>query len=238
MTAQTGIIIETPNHSDTTLLPESILIAGLPYKINHREMDGYYYNLNTNLSIDIDNKGSAERQAQWTFSAIIYASLYEWGMNNVGTSPNLVLNNHLTKGLYQLVRDNGFGWVKDGDSSAVEKFYIGGVTYTIMRRKQDNLYGTCDYAKTLITLDKNETARMVKTLIHEILHAWFYEIGFDGHGNETYITRLEVNLYQLFRDNDFSWVSPPTIGDKELEVLAPAVAAKDIKTSKRKASAA
>jgi hypothetical protein len=196
------------------LLPTEINIAGLPHTFTYREMDGYYYKSNE-LEIEVSNTGSAERQAKSAFSAIIYCALYEWGMNNAGVDPDKVLNEHLLRGLYMLVRDNDFSWVRKGDSSIVDKLYIGGATYTVTRRKMDGLYGQCDYTKTLITLHEGSAARMVQTLVHEILHAWLYEIGYSGHNDEKVITRLTTNIFQLFRDNDFSWVRPA-----ELEVGA------------------
>ncbi len=91
---------------------------------------------------------------------------------------------------------------------------IGGMVYTVKAREMDGKYGHCDTAKLELWLDDTtHKTRQIKTLVHEIVHAWLYEMGQARWQDEKIVDDLEHHLFTLLKDNDFSWVR--AISDEE-----------------------
>ncbi|ENZ7246183.1 ImmA/IrrE family metallo-endopeptidase [Enterococcus hirae] len=83
---------------------------------------------------------------------------------------------------------------------------IGGMNYRIEEKEApDNnpqCYGVCVYhdahieIKTTLSKERKE-----QTLIHEMLHAIFFEAGFEEHEEEV-VNRVSIVLYQVLKEND------------------------------------
>ena len=69
--------------------------------------------------------------------------------------------------------------------------------------KDDPILGMIDHIENVIYIKNNLTPEKEKvTLIHEILHAIFEQLGFDDeHDNEHLIKYLSTALYKVFQGN-------------------------------------
>lgn len=97
----------------------------------------------------------------------------------------------------------------------IDKIKVAGITYNVglgefPQTKNDNIvkWGEIDYDIAEIKIN-NELAqeRQHQTLIHEMVHAMFCEAGISVEDEEDVVNRLGLVLYQVLKDNDFSWVS-------------------------------
>ena len=95
----------------------------------------------------------------------------------------------------------------------VEEIKIGGIDYTVdflnLSSRLDETHGMsmgfCVFDKNLIEVNENiHIERQKQTIIHEMVHAMFFEIGIDQ--DEDTVNRLGIILHQVLKDNDFSWV--------------------------------
>lgn len=85
---------------------------------------------------------------------------------------------------------------------------IGATKYKVANLKvidsaaQGVVMGEVDYSKCLITLlGPLNRARKEETLIHEVLHAIFFEAGYLEH-NEEMVDRLTPFLYSFIKENN------------------------------------
>lgn len=94
------------------------------------------------------------------------------------------------------------------------KVRIGGITYDVELNdlttpRDDEIgmqLGYCHFHKGLIEINSESTPqRQAQTLIHEITHAVFDEAGLEQ--DEDAVNRLSLVLYQVLKDNDFSWIN-------------------------------
>ncbi len=89
-----------------------------------------------------------------------------------------------------------------------DKVNVCGVIYTVEESETvDNdltCLGVCIYADSKICLKKNISAeRKAQTFVHELLHAIFYEAGFDEQDEEL-INRVGKVMYQVLQDNFYN----------------------------------
>ena len=96
--------------------------------------------------------------------------------------------------------------------SIPKEIKIGGMQYAVTEKDTvDNnaqCYGVCVYHDTHIEIKKELSAeRKEQTLIHEMMHGVFFESGFEDHEEEV-VNRVSAVLYQVLKDNDFSWIHP------------------------------
>lgn len=91
----------------------------------------------------------------------------------------------------------------------MDKVKIGGIVYSV-EIKEDLVghtgnWGETNLKKTTIALDSNMSKqRTDQTLVHEIVHGIFEEAGFEQ--DEDKVNRLGIVLYQVLKDNDFSFL--------------------------------
>ncbi|MCG7407726.1 ImmA/IrrE family metallo-endopeptidase [Paenibacillus sp. ACRRX] len=83
---------------------------------------------------------------------------------------------------------------------------VAGTHYEVVREKllgaAENIYGDANFTIHRIRIDESITPeRAQQTLIHELLHAIFYEAGYDEQ-DEDVIRRVSTVLYQVLADND------------------------------------
>jgi hypothetical protein len=89
---------------------------------------------------------------------------------------------------------------------------IGRVIYTISLDKDDyldagGLLGEVDYASLTIFVKSDiPTVRQQQVLLHEAAHAMLYELGYEQYNEENLIRPLEMGLYQILSDNDFTFL--------------------------------
>lgn len=87
---------------------------------------------------------------------------------------------------------------------------IGGCEYDIELVEEvdegSDTIGSVLYLKEKIKIKEGMSMhRTNQTIVHELLHAIFYEAGFEEH-EEDMINRVGIILHQVLRDNDFSWL--------------------------------
>ncbi|MCB2829755.1 hypothetical protein K3N62_06950 [Streptococcus dysgalactiae subsp. dysgalactiae] len=92
----------------------------------------------------------------------------------------------------------------------MENIKIGGLTYSVEKTSdlqgKDGNWGLIHYKTQQIKLDDSLTEQLEdQTLIHEMTHGILVEAGYTDH-NEDQATRIGLILYQVLRDNDFSWL--------------------------------
>ncbi|MBX9972125.1 ImmA/IrrE family metallo-endopeptidase [Cytobacillus firmus] len=85
------------------------------------------------------------------------------------------------------------------------KVKVGGIEYEIIQiekmEEQFNHLGQILYTKGIIKVDKELAPdRKEQVFIHELLHACFYEAGFEEQ-DEDMVNRLGIVLYQVIKDN-------------------------------------
>ncbi len=84
---------------------------------------------------------------------------------------------------------------------------VMGVKYKVTSRVADGFHGMCDTRKCELTIHKDDDKqRQEKTLIHEIVHAMFFETGLHEINDEKHVTILENTIYHLLKNNDFTWL--------------------------------
>lgn len=83
---------------------------------------------------------------------------------------------------------------------------VAGITYSIEEteklKERYDLLGQILYQRGLIQLEKDlPSDRKEQVFVHEILHACFYEAGFEEQ-DEDMINRLGIVLYQVLKQNN------------------------------------
>jgi len=90
----------------------------------------------------------------------------------------------------------------------MKKIKICGVDYQVVfmdRINDDDVLGEVSYVHSVIKIsDRTSEDRQKQTLIHEMLHAIFFEAGLmELYDNEDVVNRVSTVLHQVLRDNDF-----------------------------------
>ena len=75
-------------------------------------------------------------------------------------------------------------------------------------KNEDNpgveLCGDCNFNDKIIRIKKSDETIMLKTLMHEIIHAICFELNlYDNEHNENFIDRLSVSLIDTMLRNKF-----------------------------------
>lgn len=95
----------------------------------------------------------------------------------------------------------------------LDKIKVGGIDYQVVLKdldtrgddKNGQQLGWCVMGDNLIEInEKIHKTRQDQTLIHELTHAMFFEAGLEDE--EELVNRLGLILYQVLKDNDFSWL--------------------------------
>lgn len=90
---------------------------------------------------------------------------------------------------------------------------IGGIYYSVttdeMNKYQEDTLnlGRCHLAEQEIVINSGlPDQRAGQTLVHEMLHALFFEAGIVLEDDEDLVNRASIVLYQVLKDNDFSYL--------------------------------
>lgn len=97
----------------------------------------------------------------------------------------------------------------------VNHIKVAGITYKVVEKdlstRHEESYGVemgyCIVTDDTIEINESLTQeRKEQTLIHEMTHAMFFEAGLSRDDEEDTVNRLSLVLYQVLKDNDFSWL--------------------------------
>ena len=95
----------------------------------------------------------------------------------------------------------------------IDNIKVGGIDYTIEFKeldKEDGVQlGWCDYAKANFEINNHNIneQKQKQTIIHEMTHAIIHEAGLGfGDDEERVVNHIGLVLYQVLKDNDFSWL--------------------------------
>ena len=91
----------------------------------------------------------------------------------------------------------------------MESVKVAGIEYNVKIKElvdnDPNVYGSCVYHDSHIEIRKGlSKERAEQTLIHELLHATFFEAGYRGDEYEELVERLSVVLHQVLKENDLT----------------------------------
>lgn len=105
----------------------------------------------------------------------------------------------------------------------VSEFKIGGVIYDVVSDEdimdRDGALGSCDYKNATISLyPRQAESRMEQVLYHELVHALFFEAGFDEQ-DEDMVNRLGIVFHQFIEDN-YEFCGHPGIREQIAEMVA------------------
>lgn len=95
----------------------------------------------------------------------------------------------------------------------MKKVKIGGLKYSISevddlahQERSPGLVGCINYHQLTIKVEKNVEQKMQdQTFVHELAHGIFVEAGYEEHEEEM-VNRIGKVLYQVLKDNDFSFL--------------------------------
>lgn len=96
----------------------------------------------------------------------------------------------------------------------IDNIKVGGIDYIVIYTDlsaydSNDSYrmGNTHEAKAIIEIRKEmPKQRQEQVLIHEMVHAMFYEIGIEMEDDEDIVNRVGLVLHQVLKDNDFSWL--------------------------------
>lgn len=98
----------------------------------------------------------------------------------------------------------------------IDKVNVAGIDYNVELHEYDeesngnNTMGRCDHLKAVIKLNQNMSEQVInQTFIHELTHAIYWQAGFGDEQSgteEDVVNRMSIVLYQVLKDNDFSWL--------------------------------
>ncbi len=197
-------------------LPDKITVAGIPFEIvyNDEIMEASnYVSLSdyTQQQITVRSTLPFPRQLSYVIGEIGRRLLDASG---VSERRNNAISPIFGTVLYRFIRENNFDWIYKGleASGPPSTVFINGMPYTVTFDKDSyldakDLLGEVDYTQLTIRLHgdlKNEGKAVV--FLHEVAHAILYEARcLKVHNDESIIEPLSYLLYQLFKQNDFSF---------------------------------
>lgn len=96
----------------------------------------------------------------------------------------------------------------------IEKIKVGGINYSVKEKDLSDFnnndsfrMGQCFETKAEIEISERlPTERKNQTLVHELVHAIFFESGIELENEEEIVNRIGLILYQVLKDNDFSFL--------------------------------
>lgn len=95
----------------------------------------------------------------------------------------------------------------------LNKIKVGGLIYDVVpvqweeNADGDLQFGIFNANKTNILINELISEQVQKqTLIHEMMHAIFFEAGIEVENEEYLVNRISAVLYQVLQDNDFSFM--------------------------------
>lgn len=96
----------------------------------------------------------------------------------------------------------------------MDNIKVGGINYAVIDTdlsaydsKDSYRMGNTHEAKAIIEIRQEmPKQRKDQVLIHELVHAMFYEIGIEMENDEDIVNRVGLVLHQVLKDNDFSWL--------------------------------
>ena len=94
--------------------------------------------------------------------------------------------------------------------------------YKLIFRHSRDVLGECDTSNLTLLLDNQRPdIRIAKTLMHEISHAMLFEVNDRNWLDEDLVDTLQTALFDLLRNNDFSWMREEAQEQGEEVVFVP-----------------
>lgn len=196
-------------------LPKTITVAGIPYSIIYKDeiLEAYQYvSLSEYMEQEIVVKSSLPfpRQLSYVVSEIGRRLLEAAGLSerqNNTTAPTFGTV------LYMFIRENNFEWLYSCKevSGPPSTIFINGMPYTVTFNNDKHLddlhlLGEVDYTQLTISLhSKLKPEGKAVVFLHEAAHAILYEAKCQKVNTESIVEPLSYLLYQLFKQNDFSF---------------------------------
>lgn len=105
----------------------------------------------------------------------------------------------------------------------LSEFKIGGIIYDVISDEdlmdESDALGSCDHQNARISLyPRQAETRVEQTLYHELVHALFFEAGYDEH-DEDMVNRLGIVLHQFIEEN-YQFLGHPGIREQVAENYA------------------
>jgi len=206
-------------------LPKGFKIGNMPYVVLSGEkytaqLEGADLHADVNIGsmeLLVNTKSVEQRQIQGLFISIIRAMFMETGLiQKKGENDDFIAR--LGYALMQFIMDNPIYWLTT-ELNPPSVFHIGCTSYEldtaeIAKSYLDGagLWGEAQYNTCKILLDPEIAAvKRQSILLHELIHAilntYFLE------NNEELVCRLEHALFQLLRENDFTWIREADLPD-------------------------
>ncbi len=199
-------------------LPTGFLIGSIAYAVLRgpkytAQLEGADMHADVNIGsmeFMVNEKSVEQRQKQGLFISIIRAAFMEYGIIQKKTEQSDEIS-RLGYALLQFVMDNPMYWIKT-ELKPPSVFHIGCTTYELDMSEEAKAYldgaglwGIAQYNDCKIMLDPEiAPPKLQETLLHEIVHAILNTYFLDN--TEEIVYRLTPVLFQLFRENDFTWI--------------------------------
>lgn len=107
----------------------------------------------------------------------------------------------------------------------LKKLKVGGLIYDVVpvqweeNADGDLQFGIFNANKTNILINELISKQVQKqTLIHEMMHAIFFEAGIEVENEEDLVNRISTVLYQVLQDNDFNFMRNINVGENKIYV--------------------
>lgn len=195
--------------------PTSLFVGGVPYTINDKENpDGTCEDVSISFLADQEiNIMDDLPFPRWLsyLSGEVAVRLLEaagYSIKNVRRAAE-----PFGPVLYRFIRENKFDWVyADKGGEPPTTIFINGMPYTVLSNEDKyldarQLLGEADYTALSIRIhSKLKAEARAVVFLHEAAHAMLYEARCMNICNkESLVEPLSYLLYQLFKQNDFSF---------------------------------
>lgn len=105
------------------------------------------------------------------------------------------------------------GLLSEGGEQLVDKIIVGGIEYAVEFKELECdggvQLGYCRIPIATLEINNHNISEQIQkqTIIHEMTHAIMHEAGVDlGDDEERVVNHMSLVLYQVLKDNDFSWI--------------------------------
>jgi hypothetical protein len=196
-------------------LPSVTKIGGLPFRTVEKDRylhGGNYVSYSSFKGLEIAIRGdlARERRQAYYLNEVAVQLLELAGFNHDDAAE---YKEGLGRGLYSLLRENSFTWVREENLPLPLVIRIGLVTYDVKKADSEymegaGLLGEVSYTKLNIQVTPGLNDTITRwVLVHEMTHALLYDTGYPGDCNDdAIVVPLGNLLYQLLRENNFDFM--------------------------------
>jgi hypothetical protein len=192
--------------------PEKLLVGGVPYQLVEHPYTGEpcrqtSYSDYVEQEISITKDIPFPRWLSYLSGEVAYLLL---NTNGKGSTAN---SRRLGPVFYRFIRENKLDWIyADEVGEPPTTLFVNGIPYVLKAPddtylKARNCIGEIDYAMLTIRIhSKLKPEARAVTFLHEATHALLYEARMlELCHNEVFVEPFSALLFQLFKQNDFSF---------------------------------